>query len=192
MARLEERLRDLESLQHEVHEEALCLTRLVQDGLEHGGSGGARDSRDSRDSGDVEGGRTRPVSSVPEAARQLGISVSMVHKLLRERRLGHLKVGARTLITAEHVEAFLAAAEATAELTADTATHSGPAHAPTPLRPSEVQAPVHTPGQTTDQRPNQTPAQAQGQTPGQRPRKAPGGSSQTSSRAAQRVTGGAA
>jgi len=30
----------------------------------------------------------------------------MLHKLLKERRLGHLKVGARTLITAEHLEAF--------------------------------------------------------------------------------------
>ena len=30
----------------------------------------------------------------------------MLHKLLKERRLGHLKVGARTLITAEHLEQF--------------------------------------------------------------------------------------
>jgi hypothetical protein len=35
----------------------------------------------------------------------------MLHKLLKQRRLGHLKVGARTLITAEHLEQFREASE---------------------------------------------------------------------------------
>lgn len=46
----------------------------------------------------------RSVYSIPEAAEVLGVSVSTVHKLLREGQLGHLKVGRRTLITAAHLE----------------------------------------------------------------------------------------
>lgn len=46
----------------------------------------------------------RSVFSITEAAEVLGVSVSTVHKLLRERQLGHLKVGRRTLITAAHLE----------------------------------------------------------------------------------------
>ena len=36
----------------------------------------------------------------------------MLHKLLKERRLGYLMVGARTLITAEQLERFREASEA--------------------------------------------------------------------------------
>ena len=35
----------------------------------------------------------------------------MLHKLLKQRRLGHLKVGARTLITAEHLDQFREASD---------------------------------------------------------------------------------
>ena len=49
--------------------------------------------------------------SIRDAATELGVSVSMLHKLLKQRRLGHLKVGARTLITAEHLEQFREASE---------------------------------------------------------------------------------
>jgi len=35
----------------------------------------------------------------------------MLHKLLKQRRLGHLKVAARTLITAEHLAQFREASE---------------------------------------------------------------------------------
>ena len=35
----------------------------------------------------------------------------MLHKLLKQRRLGDLKVGARTLITAEHLDEFRRASE---------------------------------------------------------------------------------
>ena len=51
----------------------------------------------------------RATYSIPEAARELGVSTSMVHKLLRQGRLGHLKVGARTLITPDHLSVFRAA-----------------------------------------------------------------------------------
>ena len=45
----------------------------------------------------------RSVYSIPEAADVLGVSVSPVHKVLRQGQLGHLKVGRRTLITAAHL-----------------------------------------------------------------------------------------
>ncbi len=41
----------------------------------------------------------------------------MLHKLLKQRRLSHLKVGARTLITAEHLDEFRQAAEVPAPQT---------------------------------------------------------------------------
>ena len=44
----------------------------------------------------------------------------MLHKLLKQRRLGHLKVGARTLITAEHLEQFREASEVPARTPAET------------------------------------------------------------------------
>src|SRR3990170_426949 len=63
---------------------------------------------------DREGAWARSVYSIPDAATELGVSVSMLHKLLKQRRLGHLKVGARTVITAEHLEQFREASEVAA------------------------------------------------------------------------------
>ena len=60
---------------------------------------------------DRDGAGPRSVYSIRAAATELGVSVSMLHKLLKQRRLGHLKVGARTLITAEHLEQFREASE---------------------------------------------------------------------------------
>ena len=67
---------------------------------------------------DRDGAGARSVYSVRAAAAELGVSVSMLHKLLKQRRLGHLKVGARTLITAEHLEQFREASEVPAPGTA--------------------------------------------------------------------------
>ncbi|MCW2813782.1 MAG: hypothetical protein JWN84_1237 [Nocardioides sp.] len=116
LIRLEQSLRELETLQHQIHEEALVLMQIVT-------AAGANGVPAGTSGGDGGHGAAR-VASVPEAAQQLGISVSMVHKLLRERRLGHLKVGARTLITAEHIEEFLATA--VQARVAGSPHHSGP------------------------------------------------------------------
>jgi hypothetical protein len=41
----------------------------------------------------------------------------MLHKLLKQRRLGHLKVGARTLISREHLEQFREASKVPSPVT---------------------------------------------------------------------------
>jgi excisionase family DNA binding protein len=81
-------------LHHEIAEDAQALAHAAAGTPEHRDGAGARS-----------------VYSVRAAAIELGVSVSMLHKLLKQRRLGHLKVGARTLITAEHLEQFREASE---------------------------------------------------------------------------------
>ena len=84
--------------------------------------------------------------SVRAAATELGVSVSLLHKLLKQRRLGHLKVGARTLITAEHLEQFREASEVPApEPAADTSperalTVTGESSSVHPGRPTRTEA----------------------------------------------------
>lgn len=47
--------------------------------------------------------------SVPEAAAAIGVGKSTVWKLIQEKRLPIVKLGARTLIRREALEALLAA-----------------------------------------------------------------------------------
>lgn len=96
---LEQRLVELERLHHELTRDAQALGRTV-----------------SAQPGTVTA-TTPSVYSVREAAAELGVSVSM---LLKQGRLAHLKVGARTLITVEHLAQFRADAEvASSELAID-------------------------------------------------------------------------
>lgn len=92
LAPLEQRLVELDRLHHEISEDAQTLAHAVAtsvyDGTEH-----------------------RSVFCIRDSAAELGVSVSMLHKLLKQRQLGHLKVGARTLITAEHLAQFREASE---------------------------------------------------------------------------------
>ena len=94
LAHLEQRLVELDRLHHEFAEDAQALAHA------------AVATPVDRDRAEA-----RSVYSVRAAASELGVSVSMLHKLLKQRRLGHLKVGARTLITAEHLEQFREASE---------------------------------------------------------------------------------
>jgi len=94
LAHLEQRLDELDRLHREIAEDAQALAHAAA---------AAPEGRD--------GGRVGSVYSIRAAATELGVSVSMLHKLLKQRRLGHLKVGARTLITAEHLEQFREASE---------------------------------------------------------------------------------
>lgn len=94
LAHLEQRLAELDRLHREIAEDAQALAHAAAATPE-----------------DREGAGARSVYSIRAAATELGVSVSMLHKLLKQRRLGHLKVGARTLITAEHLEQFREASE---------------------------------------------------------------------------------
>ncbi|MFN8191871.1 MAG: helix-turn-helix domain-containing protein [Nocardioidaceae bacterium] len=58
--------------------------------------------------------KPRSVYSIREAAAELGISVSMLHKLMNQHRLGYLKVGSRTLITTEHLAQFRSSSQVAA------------------------------------------------------------------------------
>ncbi len=94
LAHLEQRLAELDRLHREIAEDAQALAQV------------AAVTPEGRD-----GAGGRSVYSIRDAATELGVSVSMLHKLLKQRRLGHLKVGARTLITAEHLEQFRRSSE---------------------------------------------------------------------------------
>ena len=94
LAHLEQRLAELDRLHRAITEDAQALAQAAAATPE-----------------DRDAAGTRSVFSIPDAAAELGVSVSMLHKLLKQRRLGHLKVGARTLITAEHLEQFREASE---------------------------------------------------------------------------------
>ncbi|MCW2867367.1 MAG: hypothetical protein JWR20_1555 [Marmoricola sp.] len=98
LAHLEQRLVELDRLHREIAEDAQALAHAATTPKNRGGT--------------VDGAGARSVYSVRAAATELGVSVSMLHKLLKQRRLGHLKVGARTLITAEHLQQFREASEA--------------------------------------------------------------------------------
>ena len=121
LAHLEQRLGELDGLHREIAQDA--------DALAHA----AAVTPEVRD----DGAGSRSVYSVRAAATELGVSVSMLHKLLKQRRLGHLKVGARTLITAEHLEQFREAsqvpgpgtpAETSPDQTMTMAVQTSPAH----------------------------------------------------------------
>ena len=107
LAHLEQRLAELDRLHREIAEDAQALAHAAAVTPEGLGAGG------------------RSVYSIPDAATELGVSVSMLHKLLKQRRLGHLKVGARTLITAEHLEQFREASEVPAPETSPERESSG-------------------------------------------------------------------
>jgi hypothetical protein len=94
LAHLEQRLEELDRLHREIAEDAHALAHA------------AAATAEGRD-----GARAGSVYSIRAAATELGVSVSMLHKLLKQRRLGHLKVGARTLITAVHLEQFREASQ---------------------------------------------------------------------------------
>lgn len=109
LAHLEQRLAELDRLHREIAEDAQALAHAAA---------AAPEDRDA-------GGRS--VYSIRAAATELGVSVSMLHKLLKQRRLGHLKVGARTLITAEHLEQFREASEVrTPETSPETPSEQAP------------------------------------------------------------------
>jgi excisionase family DNA binding protein len=89
LAHLEQRLAELDRLHRVIAEDAQALAHAAAATPEDRDATGAPS-----------------VYSIPDAAAELGVSVSMLHKLLKQHRLGHLKDGARTLITAEHLEQF--------------------------------------------------------------------------------------
>ena len=128
LAHLEQRLVELDRLHHEIAEDAQALAQAAAATPE-----------------DRDGAGARSVYSVRAAATELGVSVSMLHKLLKQRRLGHLKVGARTLITAEHLEQFREVSEVPApETAADTSTEqaltvTGQTSSVHPGRPTRTQ-----------------------------------------------------
>lgn len=51
------------------------------------------------------------VFSKSEVAELLKCSPMTVHRLLRDKKLGHYRVGARVLISAQHLKMFLARCE---------------------------------------------------------------------------------
>ena len=53
------------------------------------------------------------VFSKGEVAELLRCSPMTVHRLVRDKKLGHYRVGARVLISAQHLEGFLARCERT-------------------------------------------------------------------------------
>jgi excisionase family DNA binding protein len=128
LAHLEQRLVELDRLHREIAEDAQALAQAASAAPEDPGGGGGRS-----------------VYSVRAAAAELGVSVSMLHKLLKERRLGHLKVGARTLITAEHLEQFREASEVPTPMTSPEPSTTGKTTQRRTIRqPHPTQAP-HTP-----------------------------------------------
>jgi excisionase family DNA binding protein len=110
LAHLEQRLAELDRLHREIAQDAQALAHA------------AAATPERRD-----GAAGRSVYSIRAAATELGVSVSMLHKLLKQRRLGHLKVGARTLITAEHLAQFREASEVAAPETSPEPAASGTA-----------------------------------------------------------------
>lgn len=54
---------------------------------------------------------TRVAWSINEIAEALGVSRDAINDLLRRHELGSIKVGRRRLITRQHLDAFIAAAE---------------------------------------------------------------------------------
>ncbi|GAB3654531.1 hypothetical protein GCM10027596_06470 [Nocardioides korecus] len=112
LAHLEQRLAEVDRLHREIalDAQALAHAAAVTPEVRNDGAG------------------SRSVYSVRAAATELGVSVSMLHKLLKQRRLGHLKVGARTLITAEQLAQFREASEVPGP---ETAAETSPELAPT-------------------------------------------------------------
>jgi excisionase family DNA binding protein len=53
------------------------------------------------------------VFSKNEVAELLACSPMTVHRLVRDKKLGHYRIGSRVLISAQHLEAFLARCERT-------------------------------------------------------------------------------
>jgi excisionase family DNA binding protein len=53
------------------------------------------------------------VFSKDEVAKLLACSPMTVHRLVRDKKLGYYRIGSRVLISAQHLEAFLARCERT-------------------------------------------------------------------------------
>jgi len=53
------------------------------------------------------------VFSKDEVAKLLALSPMTVHRLVRDKKLGHHRIGSRVLISAQHLEAYLARCERT-------------------------------------------------------------------------------
>lgn len=53
------------------------------------------------------------VFSKGEVAKLLRCSPMTVHRLVRDKKLGHYRIGSRVMISAQHLEAFLARCERT-------------------------------------------------------------------------------
>jgi excisionase family DNA binding protein len=53
------------------------------------------------------------VFSKDEVAKLLGLSLMTVHRAIRDKKLGHYRIGSRVLISAQHLEAYLATCERT-------------------------------------------------------------------------------
>lgn len=53
------------------------------------------------------------VFSKNEVAELLACSPMTVHRLIRDKKLGHYRIGSRVLISAQHLEAFLQRCERT-------------------------------------------------------------------------------
>jgi excisionase family DNA binding protein len=53
------------------------------------------------------------VFSKDEVARLLTLSPMTVHRAIRDKKLGHYRIGSRVLISARHLEAFLTRSERT-------------------------------------------------------------------------------
>lgn len=51
--------------------------------------------------------------SKDEVAELLGCSPMTVHRLVRDKKLGHYRIGSRVMISAKHIEEFLARYERT-------------------------------------------------------------------------------
>lgn len=90
LSHLEQKLAELDQLRSDLAHDAHELSRAVEAGHRS---------------------TTQAVYSIREAARELGVSTSMLHKLLKDGRLSHLKVGSRTLITPEHLAQFRSTVE---------------------------------------------------------------------------------
>jgi len=56
--------------------------------------------------------------SKDEVAKLLSCSAMTVHRLIRDKKLGHYRIGSRVLISTQHLEAFLARNERTPRIKA--------------------------------------------------------------------------
>jgi excisionase family DNA binding protein len=53
------------------------------------------------------------VFSKDDVAKLLALSPMTIHRAIKDKKLGHYRIGSRVLISAQHLEAFLARSERT-------------------------------------------------------------------------------